>query len=678
MDSIKLSIMDNQRLLASAAVFRGLYSESLDQYDILSQFISATISLNNLHSFNISDCTRSLKSDFGFEIPEAVVRRCVKKKLVSELERLPPPRHALWHRTANFKANPDLQKRFDEAQSDNGVLTAKLIEHSEHLRKCVLSDKERASLVDDFFSHLKGGARQNDNFPLIGHFILTIQADPVFKQRLEHARQGLIIVDGLRYSTETSSQTLPQDLHVYLDTEVLFSAAGYHGSLREQLFKDLHSLVVEINKRADKSSSGKIRLHYFDATANEVENYFEAARLIVDKGGQPNPGRQAMATIINGCASGADVIVKKALFSQALTRYNIIKDAKRDFYDPPKFNLESASLIAELEKELNADADKIHQTLQQFTRINFLRRGISKVYFEAIGHIFLSEKSIVRAVSFSHSLAKIQEGGVSFATDLDYMTERFWLKLNKGFNSSEIPTTFDVLARTRLVLSAQLGSRVAEEYQNLQSQQNNASTRMDPETLGILIIDLMSKIRKPEDVTDENLDVEFLSDDDFISTALAEHATLTVAAESGRKAKEELHVANVILADERERNRRKDEAYEAERLAQERVRWNQRKRYHRREINLPVFRRTMMFAELLLWVYWCIPLVVISTIIYFMRAASDTNLSLFSAYWTVVPVFYGIQAFFWRRWKRIIGRIKRQYLSSKFQVARTTGPYFGQ
>ena len=678
MDSIKLSNMDNQRLLASAAVFRGLYSESLDQYDILSQFISATISLNNLHSFSLSDCTQSLKSDFGFEIPEAVVRRCVKKKLILELERLPPPRHALWHRTPNFKANPDLQKRFDEAQFDNAVLTVKLIEHAEILRKCVLSDKERTSLIDDFFSHLKGGPRQNDNFPLIGHFILTIQIDPIFKHRLEHARQGLIIVDGLRYSIETSSQTLPQDLHVYLDTEILFSAAGYHGSLREQLFKDFQSLVIEINKRADKSSSGKVRLHYFDATANEVENYFEAARLIVDKGGKPDPGRQAMASIVNGCASGADVIGKKALFSQQLARYNIIKDAKTDFYDPPKFNLESASLIKELEKELNADADKIHQTLEQFTRINFLRRGVSKVFFEAVGHIFLSDKSIVRAVSFSQSLAKIQDGGVSFVTDLDYMTERLWLKLNKGFNSSNIPTTFDVLARTRLVLSAQLGSKVADEYQTLQSQQDNSSTRMDPETLGFLIVDLMSKIRKPEDVTEENLDVEFLSSDDFISTALAEHATLTAAAESGKKAKEELQTANAILAEEREKNRRKDEAYEAQRLERERVRRHQRQRYHRREVHLPVFKRTMAFAKVLMWIYWCIPLVAISVIIYFMRTGSDTNLSFFSVYWTVVPVFYGIQAFFWQRSKRIIGRIKRQYLSSRFQVAKTAEPYFGQ
>lgn len=674
MDSLKIINMDNQRLLASAAVFRGLYSESLDQYDILSQFISATITLNNLHSFSISECTQLLKTDFGFEIPEAVVRRCVRKKLNAELERLPAPRHGFWHRTQAFKAYPDLQNRFEDAQSDNNLLTSKLVEHAEILRKKGFSDQEKASLIDDFFSHLKGGARQNDNFPLIGHFILTMQADFVAKQKLEHVRQGLIIVDGLRYSTETASQTLPQDLNIYIDTEILFSAAGYHGTLRQQLFKDFQSLVTEINKRADKSSSGKIRLHYFDVTAREVENYFEAARSIVDKGGRPDPGRQAMTSIVNGCANGADILSRQALFYQQLNRFKITRDIVRDFYDPPKFNLESVGLIKELEEELSVDEEKIHQALQQFTRINFLRKGNSNASLESIGHIFLSDKSVVRAASFSQAVAKVQGGGVSLSTDLDYMTERFWLKLNKGFNSSDsIPTSFDVVARTRLVLSAQLGSKVSDEYQTLQMNQNDERTRMDSDTLGYLIADLMNKARKPEDVTNENLDLAFLSNDDFISTALVEHSTLLAEAESGRKAKEELHLATSRMAEEAEKNRKKIMAYELEREERERVRQNQATRYKLREMHLPVFQRTMVFAKLLMGIYWSVPLIVISTAIYFMRVAGDSNLSLFGTYWTVLPVFYAIQVFFWKRCKKLIKGGARRYLTSRFRMTNKGG-----
>lgn len=668
MDPLKISIMDNQRLLASAAVFRGLYSESLDQYDVLSHFISASITLNHLHSFSISDCTQRLKSDFGFEIPEAVVRRCVKKKMSAELAQLPAPRHALWHRTLAFKADPDLQRRFESAQADNSVLTAKLVEHAEQLRKQGLSEQERASLIDDFFSHLKGGARQNNNFPLIGHFILSLQTDFAAKERLEFAKQGLIIVDGLRYSTETASEKLPQDLNIYLDTEVLFSAAGYHGSLRQQLFNDFQGLLSELNKKAEKSSGHKIRLRFFDATAREVDNYFEAARQLVDKGGRPDPTKQAMMFIVNGCANGADVLGKQALFNQQIGRLRITRDDTRNFYDPPKFNMESAELITDLEKELSTDPERIYQALQQFTRINFLRRGDSKTYLEAVGHIFLSDKSIVRAASFSQSVAKVQGGGVSFSTDLDYMTERLWLKLNKGFNSSEnIPVSFDLLARTRLVLSAQLGSRVADEYQALQSQQNDAQTRMDPDTLGYLVADLMNKVRKPEDVTNENLDFAFLASDDFISSALAEHATLLAEAEAGRRAKAELQVAKSQFDAEIERNRQQATTIEAERETGERLRRSQAARYKRRESNLPKFRNAVRVARLVKGIYWCLPLLVMSALIYYMRVSGDSNLSVFSVYWTVLPVLYGIQTFVWKYVKRAIFSAMRRYLESKLR-----------
>jgi hypothetical protein len=570
--------------------------------------------------------------------------------------------------------------RLDDARSDNTVLTEKLVEHAEALRKQSLSEQQRATLIDDFFSHLKGVPRQNDNFPLIGHFILAMEKDFAAKERLELARQGLIIVDGLRYSAETSSEKLPRDLNIYLDTEILFSAVGYHGSLRQQLFKDFHTLVGELNKKAEKSSSGKVLLRYFDATYREVLNYFEAARLIVDKGGRPEPGKQAMTTIVNGCANGTHVLGKQALFKQELTRLKITPDNARDFYDPPNFNVESADLIKVLKVELSADEERIHQALQQFTRINYLRRGDSKTHLEAVGHIFLSDKSVVRAAAFSQGLGHMQPGVVSFSTDLDYMTERLWLKLNKGFNSGSIPTSFDVVARTRLVLSAQLGSKVSDEYQLLQRQQKDARTRMDQETLGYVVADLMNKMKRPEDVTGENLDVEFLASDDFVSNAVAEHATLMAEAEAGRKAKEDLQLAVDHIAEEREKTRLKMIAYEAEREDRERAHKNQELRFKRRETNLPILRRAQRVSKSVMAIYWCVPILVMSAIINFLRASADSDLSLFGMYWTILPVQYAIQGFFWKPVKRFIKSSVRRYVASRFRSSSKKGSVaaFGQ
>ena len=74
MDLIKKNNMENNRLLASAALFRSMYSEELDQYDVLGEFIKAIVTLKNLYTFDVPTCTALLKEDFGFAIPDAVVR----------------------------------------------------------------------------------------------------------------------------------------------------------------------------------------------------------------------------------------------------------------------------------------------------------------------------------------------------------------------------------------------------------------------------------------------------------------------------------------------------------------------------------------------------------------------------------------------------------------------------
>ena len=120
-----------------------------------------------------------------------------------------------------------------------------------------------------------------------------MEANGTAKQILENTRQGLIIFDGLRYSAEHLPSALTKNLTVYLDTEILFSAAGYHGELRRQLFLDFFNLVTQVNEKANKNS-GRILLRYFDDTAREIENYFDAATAIVEKRARAEFGKQAM------------------------------------------------------------------------------------------------------------------------------------------------------------------------------------------------------------------------------------------------------------------------------------------------------------------------------------------------------------------------------------------------
>lgn len=664
MDPLSQSNMENHRLLASAALFRGMYTEQLDQYDVLARFIKAIVTLNGLHVFDVTQCTSLLKENFGFEIPEAVVRNCIRSKLKQQFQRI--PRTSQWQRTEDFLPDPSLRQSFTEAQQAQDGLTIKLIEHIEQECKRFLSNSEKSKLVDDFYSHLKGLPQQNQNFPYIAHFILSIEAEPAVKQILEYTRQGLIIFDGLRYSVVTTGATLPRDFVIYLDTEILFSAGGFHGELRQQLYKDFNSLIVEINQKA-KKTSGRVALRYFDETAKEIDNYFAAAEAIANKQTQSTLHKQAMMNIVNGCANGADVLAKKTIFLQQLQKLRIARDVNRNYYDPPTYNIESGEAIGELAEGLSFNPEKVAYALRQLSRINFLRHGDNKTLLESVGFIFLSDKAIIRSAAFSETVQKVSGGGIPLATDLDYMTEWFWFKLNKGFCTEKyIPVAFDVIARTRLVLSAQLSSKVANEYSQLVEEYSKEGSTITNEMLGGFVVELMSKARQPEDVNNDSFDLEFLTNDDFVAGALAEHSALKIAAAEGRQAKQNLEQLQQQSAF------KQDELKSAILILQQNQEKTQRTqkwrdlRYRRREKNKPYINIAAYIELTAKFIYWILPLSLICTFIFWLRSELDSSLAVFGTFFTVIPVVVSVVLWIFKnRFRRSIGLMKRRYLRAR-------------
>jgi hypothetical protein len=659
---LKKSNMDNHRLLASAALFRGMYSQKLDQYDVLADFIKATVTLHNLHTFDVTMCTAFLKQDFGFDIPEAVVRNCMKSKLKQQFRRIPGGPD--WERLDGFSPSPRLEHSFAESHRAQEGLTRELIRHAEEQCKRMLTEDEKAKLTDDFIAHLKGAPRQNQNFPYIGHFILSLEKDSTAKQILEDTRQGLILFDGLRYSAEHRGANLTTNLTIFVDTEILFSAVGYHGELRQQLFQDFLSLVTDVNEKA-KKNDGKIFLRYFDETDREVQNYFDAAIAIVEKQARLEPNKQAMRSIVNGCAGGADVIAKKVRFMNQLATFKIRKEEDRNYYDPPTYNIESQSSVAALINELGCDPDRAAQVLKQFSRINFLRRGESKTHLEVAGFIQLSDKNLTRSAAFSRTVCDLSGKTVPFATDLDYMTERLWFKLNRGFSTSgPVLATFDVVARTRIVLSSQLANKVADEYQRLVEEHKKTRSTMTDELLAQFVSELMSKLRQPEEVTNDSLDLAFLADDDFVSHAVAAHSALTLAAAEGREVKTKL--VELREQSELERNELQRQLTEMQQIQDQMKVAQQWKdaRHRRRERNRPYVYRAAFACAAADFLYWVVPILVVCAVIHVLKTDADSRLAEFGTYFTVVPVVIAVLGLYVlkRKFSGLVSRLKRQYL----------------
>ena len=73
--------MVDKKLIASVALFRELYDEDRDIYDVIAALLKAAIVFEKKWAFNTTEASHLLKSTFGFQIPEAVVSTTLRKRL---------------------------------------------------------------------------------------------------------------------------------------------------------------------------------------------------------------------------------------------------------------------------------------------------------------------------------------------------------------------------------------------------------------------------------------------------------------------------------------------------------------------------------------------------------------------------------------------------------------------
>lgn len=533
--------MEDRRLLASAALFRQLHENKKDVYDVLAQFIRSSISWSSSWSFNVTECSAILEQYFGFKIPDAVIRTCLKKRLkrAGELSL----DKGVYATTEMFVRADSLKEDYTSIQSEQRYIISTLTEHVEKVTARELSESARSQLSADFHSYFLGGLKPCENSLLISEFIVKYSSDTEFTEKLNRVEEGLILYGGICHSSSLANhEPWRNNFTIYLDTEVLFFSQGFNGTLHKSIFDDFHALVKEINTRT--SHGAKIELRYFDEAKREVEDFFYAAEKIVEQRQEPDPSKPAMVNITNGCSNSGDVLLKKAKFFEALRRLRIQEEDTQNYYDPPTYVVDDIGTLQLLQAEHpDLDQDKIPSVLRLFTKINYLRRGSSHQGLEQSAAILVSGKYITRVLAFSKAVLQ-EPKQIPFATDLDYLTERLWFKLNKGFGDGKLPSTFDVVARAQVILSTQAGSKVAEDYKSLRSQIKSGS--MSNDSAGYLLSELRSRTTKPEDFQPDNVEeVAAFLRSEFIEDALRQKAVLQRKAEEG-----ELSRSQVILLED--------------------------------------------------------------------------------------------------------------------------------
>lgn len=646
---VSKGIMEDQRLLASAALFRQLHENKKDIYHILSEFIASSINLNKLWSFNVTECTLQLKKDYGFEIPEAVIRTCLRNRFKKQgLLTLSQGQFSV---TPQFDRKETLLTSFTEVKSEQNSIKDSLIKFVEEQVNHNLNNLNKDELVSDFYSYFINGVKDSKNSILISEFIVKNSADAEFTRKISGLEEGLILYSGICHSSDFANhEPWRSDFKIFLDTELLFDATGLNGIIHQKMFDEFRNLVAEIIGRSSKKI--KIELSYFDETKREIDDFFFAAEKIVERGQQPDPSKQGMMEVVNGCNNSSDVLLKKSEFLEKLRKYKITLDDEDNYYSNTNFNVESIATLNDLKKQ-NPDFedDKIATVLKLFTKINQKRKGINNRGLEQSGAVLITGKNITKTVSYI--LASKNESKLTpFASDLDFITERFWFKLNKGFGGdSKLPISFDVVARAQIILSTQVVNKVADEFKSLQNEFE--SGRISRENAGFLVSELRSRSYKPEDFVPEKIEEisdfmhsNFIEDslrnrtilESQVKEGLAHKLKLEELSEQFKKTHEEFN-SSIIM--------HKQQLFEAEKRRVSDLR-NQELEFRKKNYSL-IRRGVIKKHKAFIIANYTFTFILMALLMIYLKASGDTSLSLISFSLGVAPIISYVGGNMWVR-----------------------------
>lgn len=488
---------EESKCLASLAVFRELYNSEKDIYGIIGEFLKEIISSNGKHQFTINEITQLLNDTYDFKIPEAVVSSSLNR-FKDSLEKS----YGLFTVTnqTTFNVTGKLTSIHTAIQHNNELIIIELFKFIEEKKKTILSEEEKEEIVNSFCSFIIDESTTQEYSEYVSAFIVKGKKEIPFTTQLNTIREGVVLYTGLKFNSNLSELgSWNTELTIYIETEILFHFAGYNGQIFQNLFDDFFTLVKEINSKSLKKSGKRlIRLKYFSEIKDEIERFFKKAEFIITGHDKANPSKTAMTSIINGCKFPSEIIEKKILFYELLKNNTILEDDYSNYYSEHnfKFNIEDKNLLNKLSEKTGIE--DLSNYLKYLNYINIHRKGISDRGFENVGYVLLSGTANTLHLAWDESLKP--NGNVPLASNLSFLTNKFWFRLNKSFGKGEFPKSLDIVTKAQIVLSSQLNNSVADKFNELQNKFKKGE--FTEEQAVASISELRRQAKKPEEIND--------------------------------------------------------------------------------------------------------------------------------------------------------------------------------
>ncbi len=490
-------------VLASFATLKSLNDSKkyINSYQILAEFIKYIIDAQNLYVFSAVEMKNRLKSVFGFDIPEAVVKTASKS-----LPFITKEKGTYVVDTGSFTSDHTFEQAKAIAEQTNAGTISLLKNYiiSKLSEECIddetLTQDLIAFLVDD---QQKTSGQYTD---LISEFVLTNANNKDVQAALKTIREGSILYIGLNYNiNETGSLT--KKLTLFLDTEVLFSLVGFNGEVYRQLAEDFYSQIKSAN-----ANGTKIVLRYFSEVKREIKSFFNSAKMIIERKMIPF-NTVAMRAILNSCVTTSDIDIKESDFFYSLQyHYGILEDEHDNYYaeESEQYNLESMEYTAN---------EQACESWKFISHINKLRKGaLFTNNFDAEFLIVTNTKS---TLNISHEQTEIDkkqnelEYSSDYAVSVDKMTNSLWYKLGNGFGTKNYPCNVNMILKARTVLASTISHNILEVYNEAKEQKQNGVITSDQ--FAARIITLRKKPILPEEIDADSIDEIMDFSPDFLS-----------------------------------------------------------------------------------------------------------------------------------------------------------------
>lgn len=485
---------------AAIAVFKEMYDQKKDVYDIIGSFCTDVICNEELTNFTSPEITQKVNETFSFSLKEPIIKTSLNrlKNVYKE--------GGMYHVIQDYSAQ-QINNSYRTQASKNNSLLEGLYAFVQNKNKKILSEVDKENIKKHFFDYLMDENSLDEYGEDINQYVLSISMKEEYIDTIKKIKEGLLIYDGIRYSGNVNELgRWNSRLNIYMEQEVLFYIAGYNGEIHQEIYREFLSYVSEIN-RGLSGDKKLIKLWYDEDVKSEMDSYFKAAERIIEKGEIPDPSRKPMMYILDGAKTISDIVGKRAKFYRLLQHYGI-NIFQYEYYSEDKFkyNIESEPLYRELTEKYKdgiRDEDDIKKYCKKINNIAILRKG-QNIGFDNVEHILMTAKGLI--LQLGHEKDFCNQGEVPKVTTVDFLLNKMWFKLNKGFGEGLTPKTIDVVTHARVALSFLANDKVEKIYEDIKKKFNSQEITRDEAIQ--LIADLRSYSKIPDDIDSNTIEDE--------------------------------------------------------------------------------------------------------------------------------------------------------------------------